>query len=96
MGLIDDVREEVCAIPPGQVWSYGDIGEVLHISARQVGRVMGILDDDDAVPWWRVVRADGTPATCHEGTAPELLAQEGTPMRGSRVDMRLARRQPRQ
>ncbi len=66
MGLIDDVREEVCAIPPGQVWSYGDIGEVLHISARQVGRVMGILDDDDAVPWWRVVRADGTPATCHE------------------------------
>lgn len=90
MSLIDDVRAEVCAIPPGQVSSYGDIAEALHTSARHVGRVMGLLDD--AVPWWRVVRADGTPPTCHDGRAPALLAAEGTPMRGSKVDMALARR----
>ncbi|NUV51275.1 cysteine methyltransferase, partial [Streptomyces sp. CAI-78] len=43
------------------------------------------------LPWWRVVHADGTPATCHEGRAPALLAEEGTPMRGGRVDLGRAR-----
>jgi alkylated DNA nucleotide flippase Atl1 len=44
-----------------------------------------------AVPWWRVVRADGSPARCHERQALDLLRAEGTPLRGPRVVMSEAR-----
>ncbi|WP_324197436.1 MGMT family protein [Nocardia cyriacigeorgica] len=87
--IVDDVREAVLAIAPGTVASYSDIGRVIGAHPRQVGRAMSLLDD--GVPWWRVVHADGTPASCHGGTAPELLAREGIPMRGARVDMVRAR-----
>ena len=50
---------------------------------------MSELDDSD--PWWRVVYADGTPATCHHRTAAALLADEQTPMAGTKVDMLRAR-----
>ncbi|MFC8269154.1 MGMT family protein [Streptomyces cinereoruber] len=79
----------VAAIPAGSVVSYGDIAERIGTGPRQVGHAMRLIDE--GVPWWRVVHADGTPATCHQGQAPRLLAEEGTPMRGTRVDMRRAR-----
>jgi alkylated DNA nucleotide flippase Atl1 len=93
MDILDEVREAVAAIPAGAVASYTDIGHKISASPRQVGRSMSLLDD--GVPWWRVVHADGTPATCHNGQAPRLLASEGVPMRGTRVDMRRAKH-PRQ
>lgn len=49
---------------------------------------------DDAVPWHRVVEADGTPAGCHNGRACELLRAELTPMVGGRIDLREARWDP--
>ncbi|MFD8295746.1 MGMT family protein [Streptomyces bauhiniae] len=85
MNTVDAVREVVATIPRGRVVSYGDVGNRIGVGPRQVGRVMGLLGD--GVPWWRVVRADGTPATCHEGRAPGLLRDEGVPMAGARVDM---------
>jgi alkylated DNA nucleotide flippase Atl1 len=89
MSIVDEVREAVAAIPPGRVLSYGDIAARLGVGPRQVGRAMTLLDD--AVPWWRVVHADGTPATCHGGTAPALLRAEGTPLIRTRVDLPHAR-----
>jgi alkylated DNA nucleotide flippase Atl1 len=89
MSIIEDVREAVIAIPPGLVASYGDIGKKIGAGPRQVGRAMSQLDD--GVPWWRVVYANGTPASCHNGRAPALLNDEGTPMLGARVDMKHAR-----
>ena len=74
------------AIPTGFVASYGDIGRRTGAGPRQVGRAMSMLDD--GVPRWRVVHADGTPASCHSGRAPELLNHEGTPTLGARVDMK--------
>ncbi|MBZ6084559.1 MGMT family protein [Streptomyces olivaceus] len=88
-GIVEDVREAVARIPVGCVASYGDIGERIGAGPRQVGRAMSLLDE--GVPWWRVVYADGTPASCHGGRAPGLLRDEGTPMRGARVDMERAR-----
>lgn len=45
-------------IPPGRVMTYGDVAEWLGDGGpRQVGRVMALYGS--AVPWWRVVRADG-------------------------------------
>lgn len=89
MSLIDDVRAAVAAIPAGSVASYGDIGKKIAVGPRQVGRAMTLLND--SVPWWRVVYADGTPASCHGRRAPGLLNDEGTPMLGARVDMKRAR-----
>lgn len=88
MSIVDDVRDAVLAIPAGSVASYGDIGERIGAGPRQVGRAMSLLGD---VPWWRVVHADGTPASCHGGRAPTLLAEEGTPILRTRVDMKHAR-----
>ena len=89
MSIIEDVRDAVIAIPAGSVASYGDIGKKIGAGPRQVGRAMSLLDD--SVPWWRVVYADGTPASCHGGRAPGLLNDEGTPMLGARVDMKRVR-----
>lgn len=93
MTLADEIRDAIASIPAGHVASYGDVGAAVGAGARQVGSTMRLLDVD--VAWWRVVRADGTPASCHAGTAPELLRDEGTAMRGTRVDMAVARFRPK-
>ena len=55
-----DVLEVVERIPAGRVMSYGDVAEFLGAGGpRQVGWVMSHFGSD--VPWWRVLRADGTP-----------------------------------
>lgn len=65
---------------------------------RQVGRVMALYGG--AVPWWRVVRADGVLLPGHEQRALEHYRVEGTPLRDAgrgaeghlpRLDMRRAR-----
>ncbi|MFI8284370.1 cysteine methyltransferase [Streptomyces sp. CAI-21] len=91
MTWVDEVREAVLTIPAGSVASYGEIGRHLGTGPRQVGRAMSLLGEETGLPWWRVAHADGTPATCHGGLAPALLAEEGTPMRGGRVDLERAR-----
>ncbi|MCP2336470.1 MGMT family protein [Actinomadura rupiterrae] len=86
------VLDTVDSIPPGRVLAYGDIAEMLGVGGpRQVGRVMSLFGG--GVPWWRVVRADGSPASGHEVRAMEEYRVEGTPLRpdGRRVDMRRAR-----
>jgi alkylated DNA nucleotide flippase Atl1 len=86
------VLEVVELIPPGRVMSYGDVAEYLGLGGpRQVGRVMSM--GGGGVPWWRVIRADGSPPPGHERRALERYEAEGTPMRpdGTRVDMRRAR-----
>ena len=92
----DDYAEQVLAvveaIPAGRVMAYGDVAEYVGVGApRQVGRVMALYGGGG--PWWRVVRADGSPAPCHDGEALLLLRAEGTPLRpgGQRIDMRRAR-----
>lgn len=85
MDLVAEVRVVVLAIPAGCVAAYGEIGQAVGIGPRQAGRVVARLDVD--VPWWRVVYADGEPATCHQGEARALLEAEGVPFRDGRVDM---------
>lgn len=94
MNVVEEVRVMVVSIPPGRVTTYGDLARALEIGPRQAGRAVALLDD--GVPWWRVVYADGSPATCHEGAARGLLETEGVPLRGSRVDMTRARISPAQ
>jgi alkylated DNA nucleotide flippase Atl1 len=84
-----EVLDRVRAIPEGFVCSYGDVSPG---APRFAGTVLFAADDPD-LPWWRVVRADGSLA---KGTRQKrLLVAEGVPFRGDRVDMGAARLAPR-
>ena len=68
-------------IPPGYVRTYGDLSPG---APRHAGAALSRCDDP-AVPWWRVVRADGSLA---KGTAQaRLLRDEGVLVRNNRVDL---------
>ena len=71
----------VRAIPPGFVRTYGDVSPG---SPRFAGAVLSECDDD-SVPWWRVVRADGSLAK--GARQRSRLEPEGVPFRGERVDL---------
>ena len=78
------VIEAVRAIPEGFVRTYGDVSPG---APRFTGTVLRTTDAD--LPWWRVVRADGSLAKGSRQRAH--LEREGVPFRGERVDMRIAR-----
>ena len=79
------ILARVRAIPIGFVRTYGDISP----GAPRVAGAVLHDNDDQTIPWQRVVRADGSLA---KGTRQRrLLEAEGVPFRGSRVDMRVAR-----
>jgi alkylated DNA nucleotide flippase Atl1 len=90
-GVDEDYVEAVLAlveqVPPGRVTTYGALAEAVGSGGpRQVGKVMSTYGG--AVPWWRVVHADGTPALCHDGEAVARLRSEDAPVRLSgRLDM---------
>ena len=79
------VLARVRAIPEGFVVAYGDLTPG---APRLAGRILATAPST-AVPWWRVVRADGTLAKGREQA--RRLATEGVPLRGERVDMATAR-----
>ena len=83
------VLEVVASIPAGRVMAYGDVGRALgDRGPRYVGNVMAGYASD--LPWWRVVRADGSLAKGARQRA--LLEAEDVPFTAAgRVDMRIAR-----
>jgi methylated-DNA-protein-cysteine methyltransferase-like protein len=81
------VLARVAAIPEGFVRTYGDLSPG---APRYTGTVLRTTDAE--VPWWRVVRADGSLAKGERQRA--LLEAEGVPFRGGRVDLRVARLPP--
>lgn len=76
---VERVLETVEQIPPGRVTTYGAIAAVVGGGPRQVGTVMS--HHGGPVPWWRVVRADGTLPPSHDGRAAAHYEAEGTPQR---------------
>ncbi|SFD97439.1 MGMT family protein [Blastococcus tunisiensis] len=79
------VFDAVERIPPGRVSTYGAIGELVGVGPRRVARALS--HGGGAVPWFRVVRADGSAAEPVRARQLELLAAEGVPARNSRVDL---------
>ena len=79
-----EILRKVRALPPGCVTTYGDL---CPEAPRLAGAVLARCDDP-RVPWQRVVRADGSLAKGDRQR--DLLREEGTPMRGRRVDMERA------
>ncbi|HYI17121.1 MAG TPA: MGMT family protein [Solirubrobacteraceae bacterium] len=85
MSRADRVLDRIRATPPGFVRAYGDVSPG---APRFAGTVLSGCDDP-SVPWYRIVRADGSLAK--GARQRSLLEAEGVPFRGDRVDMRVAR-----
>lgn len=81
----DRVLARVRAIPPGFVRAYSDLDPA---APRFAGAVLASSTEPD-LPWFRVVRADGSLPLGARQRA--LLEAEGVPFRGERVDVRIAR-----
>jgi alkylated DNA nucleotide flippase Atl1 len=96
---VDDLAAKVLAvvrrIPSGRVLTYGDVAALAEVdaTARDVGQVLLRHGDAADVPWWRVLRADGTPPPHLLDRQLDLLRAEGTPLApsGVGVDLHLAR-----
>jgi alkylated DNA nucleotide flippase Atl1 len=80
-----EVLERVRGIPAGFVATYGDVSPG---APRYAGTVLFAVDEPD-LPWWRVVRADGSLAK--GARQRQRLVAEGVPFRDERVDMAVAR-----
>jgi methylated-DNA-protein-cysteine methyltransferase-like protein len=80
-----EILDRVAAIPEGFVRTYGDLSPG---APRLTGTVLRTTTRD--LPWWRVVRADGSLAKGDRQR--QLLWDEGVPFtRGGKVDLDIAR-----
>ncbi|WP_307781291.1 MGMT family protein [Agilicoccus flavus] len=86
----DVARAQVAAVarlvPPGRLVSYGDIGALLELSPRAVGRAMATHEPapgEPEVPWWRVTNAAGDLPPHLRDEAFARYRDEGTPIRAS-------------
>jgi methylated-DNA-protein-cysteine methyltransferase related protein len=79
------VLDRVRAVPEGFVRTYGDLSPG---APRFAGAVLAECDDP-ALPWHRIVRADGTLAKGRRQR--RKLEAEGIPFNGDRVDLHAAR-----
>jgi alkylated DNA nucleotide flippase Atl1 len=79
------ILARVRATPEGFVRTYGDVWPP---APRLTGAVLRAASDP-ALPWHRIVRADGSLAKGERQRA--RLEAEGVPFRGERVDLAIAR-----
>jgi alkylated DNA nucleotide flippase Atl1 len=114
MSKRDDANEvyDTCAsIHAGMVITYGDLAELVGrptTHALAVSQILGHRPNAgtslDPLPWWRVVRSDGSLLDADQIIGPReqwvnfargKLAEEGVPFTNDgRVDMRRANRMP--
>lgn len=81
---VERVRALVAAVPRGTITTYGDIASAAGLSsARIVGWIM--RTDSSDLPWHRVIRASGKPASHLASRQLELLRAEGVLVNDGRV-----------
>jgi len=83
----DVILDRVRRVPPGFVTTYADVSPG---APRLAGQVLSTLRPGHDVPWWRVVRSDGSLAVGSEQRA-RLLAEDVPLTRSGRVDLTAAR-----
>jgi alkylated DNA nucleotide flippase Atl1 len=93
--LAAEVLDVIRRIPSGRVLTYGDVAALASggATARDVGQVLLRHGEGEGIPWWRVLRADGTPPPHLLDRQLALLRSEGTPLApsGAAVDLHAAR-----
>lgn len=83
------ILARIRAIPEGFVRTYGDISPG---APRFAGAVLRYAPHEEGLPWWRVVRADGSLAVGEKQR--KILDSEGVPFLAggrARVDLEVAR-----
>jgi alkylated DNA nucleotide flippase Atl1 len=97
-GYVEAVLGLVEQVPPGRATTYGSLADAVGVGGpRLVGRVMSQYGA--SVPWWRVVRADGSTQHFLVAKAARHWRAEGTPLRERpdgtvRVDLSRAAHHP--
>jgi len=94
--MTDNTRkiiEQILAVPCGKVSSYGAVAAKAGLpnGARQVVRTLHSMSEKYALPWHRIIRADGLVALEGEGRALQitLLRGEGVKVsKNSKIDMK--------
>ena len=83
-GFADAVEAVVRSLRAGEVASYGEVAAEAGYpgAARAVG---GVLRSSEGLPWWRVVRADGTLAAPKAEDQAARLESEGIRVVAGRV-----------
>jgi methylated-DNA-protein-cysteine methyltransferase related protein len=77
----DEIYAFVKTIPQGKVMSYGEVGQEVGATARQVGAAMRFAPE--GVPWQRVVGSDGRLPIAKR--APELYQRQRELLEGEGV-----------
>jgi len=76
---VEAVLHRVEQVPAGRVTTYGELADAVGAGGpRLVGRVMS--QHGAGVPWWRVVRADGSAPGFLVDSAARHWRAEGTPL----------------
>jgi methylated-DNA-protein-cysteine methyltransferase-like protein len=103
----DSTRQRIFAVvrrvPRGKVATYGQIAELAGLGgqARQVGYAMAAVPSSSAVPWHRIINAQGRVSMRSAGSGStiiqqQLLAREGVEFDGGgRVSLPRYRWKPR-
>jgi methylated-DNA-protein-cysteine methyltransferase-like protein len=103
----DSTREKIYAavrrVPRGKVATYGQIAEIAGLEghARQVGYAMAALTTSSALPWHRIINAQGRVSVRSAGAGStivqrQLLEREGVLFDGGgRVSLARFRWKPR-
>lgn len=75
-------------IPPGRVATYGQIADLAGLAghARQVGYAMAALPTHSAVPWHRVINAQGRISMRRSGPGGSIVQQQLLEREGVRFD----------
>ena len=103
----DSIRQRIYAVvrrvPRGKVATYGQIAEIAGLEghARQVGYAMAALHSGSALPWHRIINAEGRVSMRSAGAGStivqqQLLEREGIVFNdGGRVSLTRYRWKPR-
>ena len=88
----DPVYKLVKQIPRGRVLTYGALAKALRLpgGARTAGRAMGATPKGKAIPWHRVLGANGKILIRepYASLQKKLLESEGIPVVESRIDIK--------
>lgn len=88
------IHAVVRRIPVGKVASYGQVAAIAGLPgrARLAGKALGVSFNQQSIPWFRVIRADGRIAfaadTAQGKLQKQLLLDEGVEVKGMRISMR--------
>jgi methylated-DNA-protein-cysteine methyltransferase-like protein len=74
----DRIYAQVRRVPRGKVATYGQIARLagLEGQARQVGYAMAAVPSSSAVPWHRVINAQGRVSMRSEGPGGSIIQQQ--------------------